>query len=107
MNEWYYRDMSQKMRTTLKLKNSKVCVIGHPPCGYKYDGSDKKFWAIDEETADAVSHTFNLRKQGESMNGIAKILKREKFYISSVYAIKKALKNHCVSHRLENIYGLM
>ena len=60
--------------------------------GYKYDEIDKKRWSIDEETADVVRHIFNLRKQGESVNGIAKILKKEKIYIPSVYAIKKGFK---------------
>ena len=77
------------------------------PYGYKYDEIDRKRWAIDEETADVVRHIFNLRKQGESVNEIAKILKKEKIYIPSVYAIKKNLKNHLKLHLSENIYGLM
>ncbi len=47
---------------------------------------------IDEEAADVVRNIFNLRKKGESVNGIAKILKKEKIYITSVYAIKKGFK---------------
>ena len=105
MNERYAKDMSRKMRGALKIKNSQGHAIGHPAYGYKYDEVDKKLWAVDEEAADVVRHIFNLRKQSESMNGIAKILKREKVYTSSVYAIKKALKNHCVSPHLENICG--
>ena len=92
MNEWYAKDMSRKMRSTLKIKNSQGYAIGHPPYGYKYDEIDRKRWAIDEEAAEIVKHIFNLRKQGESMNEIAKILKKEKIYIPSVYAIKKGLK---------------
>ena len=92
MNEWYAKDMSRKMRSTLKIKNSQGYAIGHPPYGYKYDEIDRKRWAVDEEAAEIVKHIFNLRKQGESMNEIAKILKKEKIYIPSVYAIKKGLK---------------
>lgn len=92
MNEWYAKDMSQKMRSTLKIKNSQGYAIGHPPYGYKYDEIDKKRWTIDEEAADVVRHIFNLRKQGESVNGIARILKREKVYIPSVYAMKRGFK---------------
>ncbi len=92
MNEWYAKDMSRKMRSTLKIKSSQGYAIGHPPYGYKYDEIDKKRWTIDEEAADVVRHIFNLRKQGESVNGIAKILKKEKIYIPSVYAIKKGFK---------------
>lgn len=107
MNEWYAKDMSRKMRPTLKIKSSHGYAIGYPPYGYKYDEIDKKRWAIDEEAADVIRLIFNLRKQGESVNGIAKILKKEKIYISSVYAIKKDLKNHLNPYHSENIYGLM
>ncbi len=92
MNEWYAKDMSRKMRSTLKIKSSQGYVIGHPPYGYKYDEIDKKRWAIDEEAADIVRHIFNLRKQCESVTEIAKILKKEKIYIPSVYAMKKGIK---------------
>ena len=48
MNEWYAKDMSRKMRSTLKIKSSQGYAIGHPPYGYKYDGIDKKRWAIEQ-----------------------------------------------------------
>ncbi len=92
MNEWYAKDMNRKMRSTLKIKSSQGYAIGHPPYGYKYDEIDKKRWAIDEEAADIVRHIFNLRKQCESVTEIAKILKKEKIYIPSVYAMKKGIK---------------
>lgn len=92
MNEWYAKDMSRKMRSTLKIKSSQGYAIGHPPYGYKYDEIDKKRWAIDEEAAEVVRRIFNLRKQCESVTEIAKILKKEKIYIPSVYAMKKGIK---------------
>lgn len=92
MNEWYAKDMSRKMRSTLKIKSSQGYAIGHPPYGYKYDEIDKKRWAIDEEAADIVRHIFNLRKQCESVTEIAKILKKENIYIPYVYAMKKGIK---------------
>lgn len=81
--------MSRKIRSTFEIKSSQGYAIGHPPYGYKYDEIDKKRWTVDEEATDVVRHIF---KQGESVNGIAKILKKEKIYISSVYAIKKGFK---------------
>ena len=92
MNEWYVKDMSRKMRSALKIKDSQGYAIGHSPYGYKYDEIDKKRWIIDGEAADVVRHIFDLRKNSESMNGIAKILKKEKVYIPSVYAIKNGFK---------------
>ena len=52
---------------------------------------DKKRWVVDEEGAQIVRYIFELRKQGESMNKIAKILKKQKVYIPSVYAAKKGI----------------
>ena len=89
----YAKDMSRKMRSALKIKDSQGYAIGHPPYGYKYDEIDKKRWIIDEEVADVVCRIFNLRKQSESVNGIAKILKKEKIRIPSVYAMKKPYKD--------------
>ena len=91
MNEWYAKDMSRKMRSTLKIKNSQGYAIGRPPLGYMYDEMDKKRWVVDEEGAQIVRYIFELRKQGESMNKIAKILKKQKVYIPSVYAAKKGV----------------
>ena len=79
------------MRSALKIKDSQGYAIGHPLYGYKYDEIDKKRWIIDEEAADFVRYIFDLRKNSESMNRIAKILKKVKVYIPSVYAIKKNL----------------
>ena len=107
MNEWYAKDISRKMRSALKIKNSQRYAFGHSPYGYEYDEIDRKRWTINEEAKDVVCYIFNLRKQGESVNGIAKILKKEKIYISSVYAIKKDLKSHLKFYHSENIYGLM
>ena len=88
----YAKDMSRKMRSALKIKDSQGYAIGHPPYGYKYDEIDKKHWIIDEEAAVVVRRIFDLSKQSESVNEIAKILKKEKIYIPSVYAIKKTYR---------------
>ena len=81
--------MSRKIRSTFEIKSSQGYAIGHLPYGYKYDEIDRKRCAIDEEATDVVRHIF---KQSESVNGIAKILKKEKIYIPSVYAKKTVLK---------------
>ncbi len=91
MNEWYAKDMSRKMRSTLKIKNSQGYAIGRPPFGYMLDEMDKKHWIVDNEAAEIVRYIFDLRKQGESMNKIAKVLKKQKVYIPSIYAAKKGI----------------
>ena len=71
MNEWYAKDMSRKMRSTLKTKNSQGYAIGQPPLGYKKDPDNPKLWVIDEEGAQIIEKIYNLRKQGESTVKIA------------------------------------
>ena len=72
VNEWYTKDMSRKMWSTLKTKNSQGYEIGRLPLGYTYDEVDKKRLVVDEEGAQIVRYIFELRKQGESMNKIAR-----------------------------------
>ena len=55
------------------------------------DEMDKKHWIVDNEAAEIVRYIFDLRKQGESMNKIAKVLKKQKVYIPSIYAAKKGI----------------
>lgn len=52
MNEWYAKDMSRKMRSTLRTKSKQGYAIGHPPLGYKYDDINPKMWVIDPEGAE-------------------------------------------------------
>ena len=58
MNEWYAKDMSRKMRSTLKIKNSQGYAIGHPPYGYKYglisEERYQKFLKKNENIAKAI-----------------------------------------------------
>ena len=105
MNKWYAKDMSRKMRSTLKIKNSQGYAIGQPPLGYKKDPDNPKLWVIDEEGAQIIEKIYNLRKQGESTVKIAKLLKFEKILIPSMYAAKKVIVNHRLKIREMNIFG--
>ena len=78
MNEWYAKDMSRKMRSTLRTKSKQGYAIGQPPLGYKYDAVDPKRWVIDPEGAEVIRKIYSLRQGGTSINDIAKILKRKK-----------------------------
>jgi site-specific DNA recombinase len=94
MNEWYAKDMSRKMRSALKTKSKQGYAIGQPPLGYKYDTVDSKRWVIDPEGTEIVRYIYNnMRLNGTSINDIAKILKRKKVLIPSVYAQRKGFKN--------------
>lgn len=89
MNEWYCKDMSRKMWSALKIKNSQGYAIGHAPLGYKKDPDNPKCWIIDEEGAEIVRRIFKMRLQGESVNKIAEKLRREKILIPSVFMLTR------------------
>ncbi|GAA6396769.1 DUF4368 domain-containing protein [Solibaculum mannosilyticum] len=93
MNEWYAKDMSRKMRSSLRTKSRQGYAIGQPPLGYMHDPENPKRWIIDPEGAEIVRHIYALRKAGASINDIAAQLKREKVLIPSVYAQRKGFKN--------------
>ena len=105
MNEWYAKDMSRKMRSTLKTKNNQGYAIGQPPLGYKKDPDNPKLWVIDEEGAQIIEKIYNMRKQGESTVKIAKLLKFEKILIPSIYEQKKVIENNRLKIREMNIFG--
>ena len=98
MNEWYAKDMSRKMRSALKIKNSQGYAIGHPPLGYKKDPDNPKRWIIDEEGAEIIRKIYNLRLNGESTIKISKILKNEKILIPSMYAYKKGYRKPAIKN---------
>ena len=91
MNEWYCKDMSRKMKCTLHLKSKQGYAIGCPPYGYMY-AEDRKKWIIDDEAAEVVKRIFSMRLQGDSVNKIAEVLKRDKILIPSMYADRKGLR---------------
>ncbi len=103
MNEWYAKDMSRKMRSSLKIKNSQGYAIGHAPLGYKKDPDNPKRWIIDEEGAEIIRKIYNLRLKGESTVKISKVLKNEKILIPSMYTYKKGYRKPAIK-TLRNEY---
>ena len=92
-NEWYAKDMSRKMRSTLRTKSKQGYAIGCPPLGYMHDPEEPKHWIIDPEGAEIVRRIYSMRADGASVNDIARILKRDKVLIPSIYAQRKGFKN--------------
>ena len=90
-NEWYAKDMSRKMRSTLRLKSKQGYAIGTPPMGYTHDPEDPKHWIVDEEGAAVVRRIYAMRLNGTSITNIAQLLKRDKVLIPSVYAVRKEI----------------
>lgn len=93
MNEWYAKDMSRKMRSTLKTKSKQGYAVGQAPYGYMKDPENPKRWVVDIEAAEIVHQIYSMRQNSTSVNEIAEHLKREKVLIPSVYAQRKGFKN--------------
>jgi hypothetical protein len=85
--------MSRKLRSSQRTKSKQGYAIGFPTFGYKYDTIDPKRWIIDDDGADIVRRIYQMRKDGTSVNEIAKILKREKVLTPSAYAVYKGYRN--------------
>ena len=71
MNEWYCRDISKKIRTSLKTKaSSGKHVNARVPYGYTHPPEDHQHWVIDEEAAKVIREIFSLFIGGMSMRQI-------------------------------------
>ncbi|MCT4593363.1 MAG: recombinase family protein [Anaeromicrobium sp.] len=89
MNEWYSQDISEAIKATLQVKQRDGKFIGaFAPFGYKKDMNDKNKLIIDGEAAQIVKNIFNLYMEGNSTNGIAKILNKKNILTPSRYKIK-------------------
>ena len=98
MNEWYAKDMSRKMRSTMRLKSKEGYAVGAPPYGYRRDEENPKRWVIDEESSEVVRQIYELRIKGENIIKIAEILKRQKILIPSMYAAKKGYRKPAIKN---------
>lgn len=76
MNEWYARDISNKIKSSLKSKGMSGKHISRPPYGYKA-GKDNQDWVIDEPAAEIVRLIFKLFIEGKGVTAIALYLQRQ------------------------------
>lgn len=99
MNEWYLRDCSRKIRSTLKAKgNDGKHISSVAIYGYKKDPEDSSHWLIDEEAAEVVRRIFRLTVEGYSTHQIANMLAEEKVERPSYYLEKHGYgtyRNRC------------
>jgi DNA invertase Pin-like site-specific DNA recombinase/flagellar biosynthesis chaperone FliJ len=77
-NGFYPRDISNKVRSTLKTKQQAGKFIGAFPCyGYRKAPNDHNQLIIDEPAAAVVRRIFHLYLSGDGQNTIAKMLNEE------------------------------
>ena len=76
-NEWYARDLSNKMHASYQTmwKNGEY-IYGRPPYGYRKDNIAKKL-VVDEQTAPVVKRLFEMYLNGMTYSEIARELQQE------------------------------
>ncbi|MDE7182949.1 MAG: recombinase family protein [Lachnospiraceae bacterium] len=77
INEWYARDLSNKMHASYQTmwKNGEY-IYGRPPYGYRKDNTVKKL-VVDKQTAPVVKRIFEMYLNGMTYSEIARELQSE------------------------------
>ena len=90
MNDQYARDISEKDRSTLKIKQLNGEFIGvTAPYGYLKNPKDKHKFIIDKEASYFVKKIFNMILLGKSRKEIAEHLNNKNVLTPSLYKLSK------------------
>ena len=96
MNEWYAKDTSKKIRSSLRVKGlSGEPLSTNPVFGYK-KSENTKGWVIDEEAAQVVRTIFELCFKGLGPCLIARQLTEKQILIPQAYRMIKSGKTYPV-----------
>lgn len=94
MNDQYARDISEKVKSTLKIKQLNGEFIGvTAPYGYLKNPKDKHKFIIDRESSYIVKKIFNMILLGKSRKEIAKHLNNKNILTPSLYKLNKEKAN--------------
>ena len=95
MNDQYARDISEKVRSTLKMKQLNGEFIGvTAPYGYLKNPKDKHKYIVDKEAFYNVKRIFNMILLGKSRKEIAEHLNSKNVLTPSLYKISKEKTNN-------------
>ena len=96
INEYYVRDGSKKVRTSLRLKGeSGEHLTTIPPYGYVKDPDNSEHWLVDPEAAQVVKRIFSLCMDGNGPTQIARMLKEDHVLTPTVYQDRQKRKVRC------------
>lgn len=99
MNDMYAKDISKKIRSSLKAKQKEgKWVGGRPPFGYIQDKEDKNHLVINNEQALVVKRIFNMCLEGLTYFNIARKLTDEGIKTPSEYYSFIWKNNHNVKY---------
>ena len=111
MAEWYARDCSRKMRSSLKTKGeSGRPLSSRPPYGYIRLSKDKSSadfnkWIVDEPAAEVVRRIYSLALEGLPLYDICKILHDEQVERPSYYLTKNGYVKYAGALDTENPFA--
>lgn len=96
INEYYVRDGSKKVRTSLRIKGeSGEHLTTIPPYGYVKDPDNSEHWLVDPEAAQVVKRIFSLCMDGNGPTQIARMLKEDHVLTPTVYQERQKRKVRC------------
>ena len=96
INEYYVRDGSKKVRTSLRIKGeSGEHLTTIPPYGYVKDPDNSEHWLVDPEAAQVVKRIFSLCMDGNGPTQIARMLKEDHVLTPTVYQDRQKRKVRC------------
>lgn len=103
MNDYYAKDISKKIRTSLRTKQKDgKWVGGCPPFGYMIDPEDKNHLVPSEEEAPIVRKIFELASKGMSSYAIKEYLTENKVPTSSMIRGKRGSKEGLATEGIWN-----
>jgi site-specific DNA recombinase len=86
MNDYYSRDISKKVRTSMVVKARKGQFIGaFAPYGYAKSPADKNLLIIDKQVSPVINQIFSSYLAGEGMTRIALLLNEQGTPCPSIY----------------------
>lgn len=85
INEWYAKDISKKVKSSLKSKGMSGKHISRCIYGYKA-GKDSQDWIIDEPAAEIVRLIYKMFIEGSGVVSIARYLQKQKILTPVEYA---------------------
>ena len=95
ISEWYARDTSRKIKSSLQSKGQSGKPIStKPPYGFRKDPDDRTTWLVDEEAAVVVRKIFKLTIEGVGLFQICRILHDDKVERPSYYMTKRGYVNY-------------
>jgi DNA invertase Pin-like site-specific DNA recombinase len=106
LSEYYARDCSRKMRSSLQTKGRKgLPLSSRPPYGYYRNPENKNQWLVDEPAAAIVRRIYELTIDGKSAFDICTILHTDKVERPSYHQTKNDIAHYAGALETKDPYA--